>query len=345
MKVFKTSPSAGLHNLNPNITGTQTIGAITALVLKRMCDQRLYPYAIDFSLISLWYGPTKTAIGYLPQQLEDSGMVLMFALHSVDRKTKVPAPQGNALRNVVITGGRKKFCSLYISATELAKCGSMLLGPQLNLLYNLVGATTKNLMHSRELEPAVRPDDYHVVARHARAVAQFEQLCDHLAIGNWVYSKFWWQEFSYLLCRSLPQDFAGYWTAYLADVYLLALPTQQRTMISDVLIHSYRAGMQMWCAMIKSNDVPTLMPFNLTTFVLALMRFQGNPAEETLWSEYERAAQQFLTKVVEATSQSPELRTAIGGSLAPVPEAMVYGVSNNDVATFVQLVGVAYESN
>ena len=344
MKLFKTSPSAGLHNMNSNITGTQTIGAITALVLKRISDQRLYPHAIDFSLISLWYGPTKTALGFLPQSLEDSGLVLMFALNSVDLKTKVPAPQGSALRNVVITGGRKKFCSLYISATELANCGPLLLGPQLNLLYNLVGATTKNLMLSRELEPAVRPDDYHMVARHAQ-VTQFAQLCDHLAIGNWVYSKFWWQEFSYMMYRSLPQDFAGYWTAYLSDVYLLALPTPQRTMISDVLMHSYRAGMQMWCALVKANDVPTVMPFNLTTFCLALMRFQGNPAEEARWSEYERAAQQFLTTVVEATSQSPELRTAIGCSLAPVPEAMVYGVTNNDVATFVQLVGVAYESN
>lgn len=344
MKLFKVSPAAGLHNMNANIVDKQTVGAVAAIVLKRMCDSRLFPFAIDFTLVSLWYGPTKTCIGYLDAALEDNGLVLTFALSPVNAQTKLPAPQGNTLRNLVIVGKTKKFCSLYLSASELAGCGPMMLTPQLNLLYNVVGSMTKNLIISRELEPVVRPDDYHVVARHA-AVSQFEQLCDHLPIGNWIYSKLFWQDYSWLLSRTLPTDFAAYWTAYLSEVYLLGMPTSVRKAITDMLINSYRAGLQLWCALVKSNDVPLTMPLNLTAFILSLMRQIGQPLDETMWSEYERGAQQFMAKVIETTSQSPELQLALSNTGAPVAEAMVSGVTNNDVATFIQLVGVAYESN
>ena len=348
-ETFKAAPSIGMSLVESEVSFADKCGPILEIVLGLLNSSPFIPaYKVDFTLVNMKYAPNNISIGYLPDAPKfldaDTGLVFTFALSPVKRKTQWPKWDGNTFnRSIAIWGQRDKFCSVFVNRTELTKLGaSALLLPQLRLIYNVVGAATRNYMNFGCSLTIPADDQYfHVYRKHGR-INTLAQLVDNVPVYEWIYCPAFWSEFSFMLfTKRLPQNFAAYWILYAdTDVYRYGMTNDARTLIEDTLVQYLRPAAAYLQSVLRSGDVPLKPPMPLVSLVALIARATGNPFDEGRYAEHERKAFETLNAVVfsgDNVVMLDGLRAALDKAMQSLVLCLVSGTSNLPTTTFLQL--------
>lgn len=349
-ETFRQAPSIGMSMVESEVSSADRCGPILEIVLSLLNSSPFVAaHAVDFTLVNMKYAPNNISLGYLPEAPKfldaDTGLVFTFALSQVKRKTLWPKWDGVTYNRQIVMWGsnRQKFCSVFVNRTDLSKMGaSALLLPQLRLIYNVVGAATRNFVNFGCSLTIPADDQYfHVYRKHGR-VNTLNQLIDNVPIYEWVYCPVFWSECSYMLfTKKLPANFGAYWILYAdTDVYRYGMTNEARALIEDTMIQYLRPAVAYLQSVLRSGDVPLKPPMPLVALLSLIARASGNPFDEGRYAEHERKAFELLTKVVfcgDNIALLDGLRQATDKAATALVPCLVSGSTNLPVTTFMQL--------
>lgn len=362
---FKTAPSAGISMFEDSISGVDRVTAILASVLNTLksssASSFLAPYAVDFTLINMYYAPNDISLGYIeeaPQVVsQDSGIAFTFALRPIKAKTKFKWPEidDSRGRTFMLWGDAKvKFLTVFVPRTELAKSqATTLLEPVLRVVYNVVGAATKNfLRNGMVLDSECDPQYFHIYARRASAATSLNQIVDSLPVSEWIMAPKVWSDFSYLIWqRQLPAMFPLYWCLYLDDdVYRFGIGDRARKLIESSVVQFLAPAFQLLQASIKGLLAPTRPAPEIVALVARLRAVQGVPIDEARYAEAERYVTMYLVRVVSGCANNPTLHVGLLQAMASLrsqeaAECLVQGlVTLPNMKTVLQLLEAAYNA-
>lgn len=348
-ETFRQAPSTGMSLVESEVSFADRCGPILGLVLDLLKSSPfIATFKQDFTLVNMKYAPNNISLGYIetsPKFLDaDTGLVFTFALSPCKRKTVWPSWDGVTYnRSIVIWGQRQKFCSVFINRTDLTKLGAnALLLPQLRLIYNVVGAATRNYANfGCSLDIPADDQYFHIYRKHGR-INTLQQLVDNVPIYEWVYCPVFWSEYSFMLfTKTLPANFGAYWTLYAdSDVYRYGMTNDARNLIENTLIQYLRPAIAYLQSVLRSGDVPLKPPMPLVALLALIARSTGNPFDEGRYAEHERKAFELLNKAVFSGNNElmlGGLRTALDNAAAGLVPCLVSGTSNLLTTTFLQL--------
>lgn len=362
---FKTAPSAGMSFFQDNISGVDRVGPILGAVLTTLkssaAGSLLAPFAIDFTLINMFYAPNQISLGYIedapPFVTQDAGIAFTFALKPIKGKSKFtwPTLEDSRGRGLVIWGdSRTKFATVYVPRTELAKTqATTLLEPVLRVLYNIVGAATKNLLRNgMVLETECDPQYFHVYANRAYAATTLSQIVDNVPVSEWIMVPKVWAEYSYLIWqRDLPIMFPLYWSLYLDDdVYRFGIGDRARALIESSVTQFLAPAVALLAVAVKNLAAPIRPAPELVALITRMRAVQGVPIDEKRYAESERYVTLFLVRVIAGCANTPSLQQGLLDTIAQMrnveaAECLTQGlVTLPAMKTLLQLIEAAYNA-
>lgn len=362
---FKTSPSAGMSFFEDGISGVDRVGPILGSVLNTLkssaAGSLLAPFAIDFTLINMFYAPNQISLGYIedaPQVVsQDAGLAFTFALKPVKAKNKFtwPKAEDSRGRGLVLWGdSRTRFATVFVPRTELAKSqATTLLEPVLRVIYNVVGAATKNLLRNgMVLESECDPQYFHIYSKRAYAATTLSQIVDNVPVSEWPMIPKVWSEYSYLIWqKQLPPMFPLYWSLYLDDdVYRFGVGDRARALIETSVTQFLAPAFAMLQIAIKNLAAPIKPAPELVALITRMRAVQGVPIDEKRYAESERFVTMYLMRVIAGCANTPSLQKGlldITGQMRnqEAAECLVQGlVTLPAMKTTLQLIEAAYNA-
>lgn len=356
-KKFRPAASTGLHNMNDGIPNVDRIGRFCWEILSMLKEiPNLFTYSVDFSLVNITHTATSHSIGYLdtpPVVVMDAPMYLTFALKTDSKaypKDSSSLDQGG--RPYRIWGTLKsKYLTLFIGRGIVNRYSMQtLLEQDLRLLYNLVGAITKNYATQRLSSFNVQYDlfaDSHRCAQYVNGCANFSRMVDDLPIQLWCYTKTFWSSHSYLFDpRMIPNDFAMFWLMYLDPlVYRPNMDSRAaefiKTSVTSVLVD----GLTVLHGYARAKASPRKLSPSITMLFLYCLRAIGIETMGTNLSDTELGLRKYVTAFTQACADLPDFNQQfalyIGNGALSSTAQDLYECGDDIANTMLYLVNVA----
>lgn len=352
------TPSAGLSLFESDINDAHKVGPILDSVLSTLSQcQGIKAYSQQFSLINLFYGPNSTNLGFVPESPNmigaDAGIAFTFSLSRIGNAKKFKWPKDTTYnvfgRPYVYWGrGADRLLTVFVPRVELGRIqANNLLTPQLRLIYNVVGAATRNLSLSG-FDYNSPFDSQYLFNYYKRCkVNTVEQLFDDVPINMWIYCPKYWEDYGYMLFNSnLPADFGAYWCMYInREVYRFSMSDKSRNLIESTLTRYLAPAVEYLRSSLLTGDVPMRPPLPLTALISMILAACGKPVEPARFAEMERSCVEQLASVF---STSSTIRDGLlqsferaAGSIVP---CLVNDLPNQLVTSFLQVFSGALDA-
>lgn len=315
MRNFKTQASYGILNFNDVLPSVEKIGKFCWEVLDSLREAQASMYKIDFTLVNITHRDTSKSIGVLdtpPIDVMDSPIYLTFSLRGKpDKYPRIRVPQNSKTWHIWGTKN-KKYLTLYFGRASVNKIGmQILLDADLRLLWNLVGAMTKNYQVNgvRDYQiPYSGVGQSHLYEQYLTRCSSFAQLIDMLPIQMWPYTKVFWEECSYLFdIRLLPQGFESFWVLYLDPVvYMPNLTPTANSYVSAMVAATLGDGLTVLSTACRLHTMPSQLGSNIVLLFVYALRALGIDVIGANFAETELNTRKYIKGFIKATQDLPD---------------------------------------